>query len=406
METEIRAVFDGQMLEKYAAVLCWGLETSMGRNLVRGDPVLVRFDPPALAAAEALYALLVDRGLNVSWRMNPTPGMEHSFYTLAGLKQLVYETPGEYELYSSLSGMIRILAPESLGHLACVDPEVIRRADQSRKSLRVMRDKRESMGVYAWTLGAYPTPALALAAGMGEGEYAESMARACLLTRADPVREWRDMHRQLDELKRWLNGLRVKAFHVQSETTDLEVPFGDHRRWLALTGQNIPSYELYFSPDWRGVRGVYYSDLPSIRRGGVVRGVRLEFSDGQAVKADAECGLGFLLEDLSADMGAAKVGEFSLTDARLSMVDRFMGMTMFDENYGGDYGNCHIALGAGYPGTYDGNFLDIDETLARNLGFNRSLIHWDLVNTEKKTVTALLAEGGKQLIYEDGRFVY
>jgi aminopeptidase len=137
----------------------------------------------------------------------------------------------------------------------------------------------------------------------------------------------------------------------------------------------------------------------------VVKGARLVFKDGRVVEADAEEGLGQLVEGLATDPGAVKVGEFSLTDADISTVDRFMAMTMFDENYGGDYGNCHIALGAAYPGAYDGDLLELDEATGRHLGLNSSAIHWDLVNTEKKTVTALLAEGGAKLIYENGRFV-
>lgn len=399
-------VFDRELLEKYAAVLCWGLETSMGRKLVHGDPLLVRFDPPALPAVEALYELLMDMGANVAWRMDRSADMDRSFFTKASVKQLAYETPGEHEFYSSLSGMIRLLAPQSVGHLSGVAPEVIQRAQQSHKRLRLLMDKRECMGMYAWTLGAYPTPVLAKIAGMSEADYAECMARACLLTKADPVREWRDMYKRLDEIRQWLNAIGAKAFHVQSESVDLEVPFGEHRRWLALTGQNIPSYELYFSPDWRGVRGVYYSDLPSVRRGGMVQGVRLEFKEGRAIKAEAEYGLGALMEELASDPGASRVGEFSLTDARLSAIDRFMGLTIFDENFGGAQGNCHIALGAAYPGTYDGDPMALDEPTGRELGFNYSSIHWDLVNTEKKTVTALLAQGGRQLIYEDGRFHY
>jgi aminopeptidase len=406
MNNGISSIYDRQVLDKYADVLAWALETSLGRGLEKGDPVLVRFDSPALPVAEVLYSRLVDRGVHVSWRMEPTPGMQRDFYRKSNMKQIMYVTPGDYELYSSLAGMIRIIAPEKLWHLADVDRELIGRAGLARKPLRLLRDKREGMGLYAWTLGGYPTRALAEAVGAGEAEYAESMARACMLNKADPVREWRDVLRRLSELKDWLNAMPAKAFHVESESIDLVVPFGGKRRWQGLTGQNMPSYELYFSPDWRGVRGSFHSDLPSLRNGGVVRGARLKFEDGRVVEAEAETGMGVLVETLSSDPGASKVGEFSLTDASISNVDSFMGMTMFDENYGGSHGNCHIALGASYPSSYDGNPMELDEPAGRELGFNASSIHWDLVNTEKKKVTVLLAGGEKKTIYEDGRFKY
>jgi len=40
----------------------------------------------------------------------------------------------------------------------------------------------------------------------------------------------------------------------------------------------------------------------------------------------------------------------------------------------------------------------------KSLGFNDSALHWDLVNTEKKRVTAHLASGKKVTIYENGGF--
>ncbi|MBW2336563.1 MAG: aminopeptidase, partial [Deltaproteobacteria bacterium] len=43
-------------------------------------------------------------------------------------------------------------------------------------------------------------------------------------------------------------------------------------------------------------------------------------------------------------------------------------------------------------------------TRKRHLGFNESALHWDLVNTEKKRVTAHLKSGKSVIIYENGRF--
>ena len=97
-------------------------------------------------------------------------------------------------------------------------------------------------------------------------------------------------------------------------------------------------------------------------------------------------------------------GEFSLTDKRLSKIDTFMANTLFDENYGGKNGNCHVALGASYADTYDGNLQELTKEKKKDLGFNDSALHWDLVNTEKKRVSAHLVSGKKLTIYENGKF--
>jgi aminopeptidase len=83
-----------------------------------------------------------------------------------------------------------------------------------------------------------------------------------------------------------------------------------------------------------------------------------------------------------------------------------MANTLYDENYGGRYGNCHIAIGASYTDSYNGDAAKLTKAMRSKLGFNDSALHWDLVNTEKKTVTAHLRGGRKVVVYENGMFNY
>ena len=83
-----------------------------------------------------------------------------------------------------------------------------------------------------------------------------------------------------------------------------------------------------------------------------------------------------------------------------------MANTLFDENYGGAQGNCHVALGASYSDTFSGDPAILTKKLKENLGFNDSALHWDLVNTEKKRVVAHLNDGRRVTVYENGKFNY
>ncbi len=130
------------------------------------------------------------------------------------------------------------------------------------------------------------------------------------------------------------------------------------------------------------------------------------FKKGKAVKIEAESGQEFVQKQLAMDRGARCLGEFSLTDKRFSRINRFMANTLYDENYGGRFGNCHVALGSSYADTYDGNPARLTKTRKAQLGFNDSALHWDLVNTEKKKVVAHLAGGKRITIYENGVFNY
>ena len=81
-----------------------------------------------------------------------------------------------------------------------------------------------------------------------------------------------------------------------------------------------------------------------------------------------------------------------------------MANTLYDENFGGRYGNCHLAVGMSYSDTYAGDPSKLSKGLKERLGFNDSAIHWDLINTEDKTVTAKLQSGREKIIYENGMF--
>lgn len=397
-------MFTPEHLERYARTLLWGLDKARKEPFAKGDIVLVRYDLDALPLAGVLWRLMLDRGLRPVHRLNVTPGMELDFFERSDDDQLVFIPPGDKELFENLNGLVSLIAPASLTHLAGVDPKRIGAAVVARKFLRDILEKREEAGQFSWTLCACPTAAQAECAGISVEAYRDQIVKACLLDLPDPGAEWDRIWREAQAVKDWLNGLRVESFQVRSEHCDLTVTPGAHRRWLGISGHNIPSFELFLSPDWRGTKGVYYADQPSYRSGNYVRGVRLEFREGRAVKATAEEGQEFVRKQLEMDEGACRLGEFSLTDRRFSRIDTFMANTLFDENYGGEFGNCHVAVGASYSDTYAGLPDELTREIKDELGFNDSALHWDLVNTEDKEVTARLVGGGTVVIYKGGEF--
>lgn len=393
-------------LKRYAEVLLWGLKTARHRPFKKGDIVLLRFNLDAIRLAERLERSLLEMGLNPIRRLNPTPVMERNFFGLANRRQLVFDPPGDAELFRRLNGSIFLHAPASLTHLSAIDPKKISRFTLSKKYLRDILDEREQRGQFGWTLCMLPTDELAKHAGLTEREYAQQIIKACFLNRRDPVARWRSVFKNAATIKRWLNRMPIDTLHIESAGIDLSIKLGPQRQWIGISGHNIPSFELFVSPDWRGTTGVYFADQPSYRNGNLVKGVRLVFKRGVAVETDATSGADFVRQQLQMDRGAARLGEFSLTDKRFSKIDRFMANTLFDENFGGRWGNCHVALGASYADTYKGDGDPLTKAAKARLGFNDSALHWDLVNTEKKRVVARLAGGGRKTIYEDGRFTY
>ena len=393
-----------RQLDNYAEVLLWGIKTARDGHYKKNDIILVRYDLAALKLAEILQKKILDQGMHPVLRLSTTSTMELAFYKTANPAQLVFQAPGDRELCEHLNGSMYLHAPESLTHLSVVDPRKIGRAAVARKPLRDILTRREEKGLFGWTLCSLPTPAQARHAGRSLKEYARQIIKACYLDTAHPVRAWDAILKKAAAIKKWLNSMQVSAYHVESDRIDIMLTPGQQRRWVGVSGHNIPSFELFLSPDWRGTEGVYYANQPSFHNGNYVEGVRLEFKKGSAVRMQAKKGENFVKKQLSMDRGANKVGEFSLTDTRFSKIDRFMANTLYDENYGGRYGNCHLAVGASYTDTYAGNPARLTREIKAQLGFNDSALHWDLINTEDKRVTAHLKSGRKQVIYEKGKF--
>ena len=394
-------------LEKYGDVMIWALKSARRNGTFKPyDTVLLRTDVAALPLAKSIYQKLLKGRFHPLLRINAPEEFSKAFYVTADKKQLAFLAPGEKEFQGGINGLIALHAPQDLTHLKTVDPARIAVSAVARKPIREILDAREQKGLFSWTLCNYPTEELAKRAGLSAKEYANQVARACFLNEKDPVKKWKEVTKQIGEIGAWLSSLPIETLHIESAHMDFEVLLGEKRKFIAGGGCNIPSFEIFTSPDWRGTRGVYFADLSSYRSGNYVKGVRLEFKNGRVVKADAQQGAPFVRKMLAMDRGASQIGEFSLTDRRFSKITKFMADILYDENFGGKYGNCHVAVGASYADTFTGPQEKLDKKLKEKLGFNDSSLHWDLINTENKKVTAKLKNGTTVTVYEKGEFSY
>jgi aminopeptidase len=393
-------------MERYTEVILWALKTARKGKFRKNEVILIRYDAAGIRLAELLQKRILDLGSNPLLRAGPSPMMEHNYYARASDRQLRFQAPGERELCENLNGNIYLHGPESLTHLSKIDPKRIGKSLLARKPLRDILQNREEKGLFSWTLCTVPTYELAKQAQLSLRQYTNQVIRACYLDHPNPVSAWEEIHRDASSIKNWLNSLKVVYLHIESEKTDLTIKPGKNRRWVGISGHNIPSFEIFLSPDWRGTEGVYFADQPTFRSGNYVEGVQITFRRGNVVKVEAKRGKHFAINQMAMDRGAGRVGEFSLTDKRFSRINKFMANTLYDENFGGRYGNCHLAVGASYSDTYSGDVSKLTKEMKRRLGFNDSALHWDLVNTRYKIVTAHLASGKKLVIYENGKFNY
>jgi aminopeptidase len=403
--------FTPVQLDRLAEVLVWALQTARahagpGGRYEPGDTVLLPYDSYASAAAERVYARLLQLGLNVVVQPNPHFKMDQLYYQHAEQHQLEHLPEWRKAKAADMEGLIALRAPESLTYLKDCDPKKVNVTSKIGRELRNLQTAKELQGKFGWTLTVLPTPILALTAGLSMAEYTEQVANACYLNYEDPVAKWQDTMAKVEIVKDWLNRLDIELVHVESDCgrTDLRIALGEQRQWLGGSGHNIPSFEVFVSPQAGQAEGVFYANEPSFKLGNLVRGVRLEFRGGEVVAVDAEEGRDFVQSRVDLDEGSKLIGEFSLTDRRFSEITKFMAHTLFDENVGGPTGNSHIAIGMAYLDSYTGSD-ELTEERIKELGFSRSAEHWDLVTTDNRTVTAWLRSGAQVVIYKDGQFL-
>jgi aminopeptidase len=330
--------------------------------------------------------------------------LARDFYRLAGDEQLDFFAAAYWRgLIDQVDHQVSVLSETDLHALEGVDPALIMRSGRALKPAIDWRTEKENAGRFTWTLGLYGTAAMAAEAGLTEEEYWQQIIDACFLTEKDPIARWREVSTQLHQYVDRLNALDIDRLHIVGADADLHLTVGERRQWMGGSGRNIPSFEIFTSPDWRGTEGWIAFNQPLYRYGNIVRGIRLEFEQGRVVKASAQENEK-LISEMVATENADKLGEFSLTDRRFSRITKFMAETLYDENIGGPFGNTHVALGKSYQDCYAGDPSTVAPEEWVRLGFNESTVHTDIVSTSDRVVTATLRGGGEQVIYADGEF--
>ncbi len=399
-----------ETLKRYAQVMVrFGIGD--GKGVKKGDVVYLVGTEIAKPLFVAIYNEIIEAGGHVI--QNYMPGASDRYQTARNFYERAKDHQLDFFPAAYMKGLVEnidhycyIIAEANPRELEGIDPKKIMRKGQAMKPFMDWRTAKENKGKLSWTLCLYGTPEMAKEAGLTEEEYWAQIRAACFLDEQDPVRKWKEVFKDIAVYKRKLNALspKIEKLHVTGPDADLWITLGENRQWLGGGSKNIPTFEIYTSPDWRGTEGWIAFNQPLYRYGTKIEGIRLEFKKGVVVKATAtknEAVLKAMVNTKNAD----KIGEYSLTDARHSRITKTMAHTLYDENIGGTYGNTHLALGNAYRDTYTKDLTRVSEKQWEQKGFNNSSVHTDIISTAPRTVTAHLKNGTTKIIYKDGNFV-
>lgn len=227
----------------------------------------------------------------------------------------------------------------------------------------------------------------------------------------DPQLDWETHNAAFEKNKRFLNGRAFDRLHYTSSNgTDLTVGLNKGHIWEGGAARtvdgtvffpNIPTEEVFTTPDRMRVDGIVRSALPLVHAGQVVRDFWLRFENGAVVDYDAVQGKDVLRHILETDENAVRLGECALISKNTPI--RETGILFYDTLYD-ENASCHLALGMGFPECLEGGLdMDKDQLLAH--GVNQSATHVDfMIGSDDLCVTGITADGEEVAVFTNGQW--
>ena len=285
------------------------------------------------------------------------------------------------------------------------EPELYADLDGDRVGRARMRELSEASlkltdGLCNWTIVAYPNEGWARTV-FGEPDVErlwDAVGTAVRLDAPDPVQAWQEHIARLADRAAVLNERRFDHLRYRGPGTDLTIGLHPESEWQSALDHsngiahvaNMPTEEVFTTPDSRRVEGTVRSTLPLQIQGNIVRDLAVRFEDGRAVDVTASSGEAVMRTHVATDDGAARLGEVALVD-RDSAVGKTGVVfydTLFDEN-----ASSHIALGASIVQAVPwAGELTPEERQER--GVNHSSLHPDfMIGSDELEVDGVSASG-------------
>jgi aminopeptidase len=392
-------------LERFA-----DLAVHIGANVQPGSEVLLRSDIAHLELARAVVESAYAAGaawVDIDWFDGP---IKRSQVTHASIGRLSSARPWWVERtkkWAERRGVAITLFGDP-------DPHALDGVDPAKAAAIPLKEamtyRQALMGEQLrWTIVPAPNPGWAREV-FGEPDTErlwDAVVTAMRLDEDDPVAAWRKRAADLTARGRALDALNLTQVRYHSGATDLTAGLLPGARWTGGSMEdadgipympNIPTEEVFTSPDRRRADGEIALTKPVVINSSVVEGLKVRFEAGRITAVTADTGADAVEAQLETDVGARSLGEVSLVDrhSRIAKAGILFHNMLFDENAA-----CHIAWGQGFPFAVAGGLAKSSDELY-DLGLNRSAVHTDVViGGDGMTVTGTGPNGTVDIIRDD-----
>jgi aminopeptidase len=278
-------------------------------------------------------------------------------------RQLKFAASHELARMKKMQAYIALRGSNNITELADVP---VSKMQLVAKKMKVVQDHRVKKT--KWCVLRWPNPSMAQLAGMSTEAFEDFYFEVCTL-------DYEKLQPGMKALKQLMES--TDRVHIKGPGTNLRFSIKGIPAIICGGDRNIPDGEVFTAPVKESVEGHICFNAPTIYQSTAFDGIRLDFRKGKVVKATSNQ-TDKLNKILNSDAGARYIGEFSL--GFNPHVLEPMRDILFDEKIAGSF---HFTPGQAYEEADNGN---------------RSQVHWDMVNIQRKSY------GGGE-IYFDGKLI-
>lgn len=401
-----------ELYYKYARLL---LERGLCIN--KGEPLLINAPIESIDFIRILTEVACSLGVDdiyYDWYDDDLKHTQLKNYSDYAIKKSRFWNKEIHDEYAKKGSAFLFLTSYNPGIMDDIDSNKLKIAsDQSLYTREVYREMQSNNQV-DWCIASVGTDAWGRLLFPNEDNPKEKLWQAifdiCLINEDDPLLAWDNKMKNNKEMCNKLNNLNIKELHYKNSLgTNLTIELAKHAIWCGgssiIKGRepivNIPTEEVFTTPNKTKTNGIVYTSLPLIHAGVIIKDICLEFKDGCVVNYSASTGVEELKNIIDTDSESNMLGECALVDknSKIAESNILFYETLFDENAA-----CHIALGRGFKEClFDGDKMNEDEL--EGVGYNKSKNHVDImIGTKDLSITAITYDNKEILIFKDGSF--